>query len=50
MRSWLLTHDHKRIGVLYLVGVLIALFLGGIFALVLRLELLTPGPDHHRAR
>jgi len=44
IRSWLLTHDHKRIAILYLVGVLIALFLGGVFAMVIRLELLTPGP------
>ena len=48
IRSWLLTHDHKRIAILYLVAVIIALFLGGIFAMVIRLELLTPGPDHHR--
>ncbi|MGZ6130394.1 MAG: cbb3-type cytochrome c oxidase subunit I, partial [Myxococcaceae bacterium] len=44
IRSWLLTHDHKRIAILYLVSVLIALFLGGVFAMVIRLELLTPGP------
>src|SRR5512133_480401 len=44
VRSWLLTHDHKRIALMYLVGTLIALLLGGIFAMVLRLELLTPGP------
>src|SRR5512144_2031582 len=44
IRSWLLTHDHKRIAILYLVSVLIALFLGGILAMVIRLELLTPGP------
>ena len=44
IRSWLLTHDHKRIAILYLVAVLISLFLGGIFAMVIRLELLTPGP------
>jgi cytochrome c oxidase subunit 1 len=42
--SWLTTIDHKRIGVMYLVSVLIAFLLGGIFAMALRLELLTPGP------
>ncbi|QRK11274.1 cbb3-type cytochrome c oxidase subunit I [Archangium violaceum] len=42
--SWLLTRDHKRIGVMFLVGVIFSLLLGGIFAMVLRLELLTPGP------
>jgi cytochrome c oxidase subunit 1 len=43
-RSWLLTVDHKRIGVMYLILILIALFLGGMFALLLRFEHLTPGP------
>ncbi|QRN97554.1 cbb3-type cytochrome c oxidase subunit I [Archangium violaceum] len=42
--SWLLTRDHKRIGVMFLVGVIFALLLGGIFAMALRIELLTPGP------
>jgi len=42
--SWLTTIDHKRIGIMYLVSVLIAFLLGGIFAMALRLELLTPGP------
>ncbi len=44
MGSWLVTTDHKRIGVLYLFSVLFFLFLGGVFALLLRLEHLTPGP------
>ena len=42
--SWLTTVDHKRIAIMYLVSVLIAFLLGGIFAMALRLELLTPGP------
>ena len=42
--SWVLTLDHKRIGVMYLVGVLGAFFVGGVFALLVRTELLTPGP------
>ena len=42
--SWLSTHDHKRIALLYLGGVATALALGGTFALLMRLELLTPGP------
>jgi cytochrome c oxidase subunit 1 len=41
--SWLLTLDHKRIGVMYLGCVLTAFLLGGVFALLLRTELLTPG-------
>ncbi len=40
--SWLLTVDHKRIGLMYLVSTTIAFALGGFFALMLRLELLTP--------
>ncbi len=40
--SWLTTVDHKRIGIMYLVSVLTAFALGGFFALLLRLELLTP--------
>jgi len=43
-RSWAFTLDHKRIGVMYLVGVLTALLLGGVFALIIRTELATPGP------
>jgi cytochrome c oxidase subunit 1 len=41
--SWALTLDHKRIGVMYLVGVSAALALGGVFAMLVRTELLTPG-------
>ena len=42
--SWIFTLDHKRIGVMYLVAILTSFFLGGVFALLLRTELLTPGP------
>ncbi len=41
--SWLFTLDHKRIAVMYLVAILSSFFLGGVFALVLRTELWTPG-------
>jgi cytochrome c oxidase subunit I len=44
LRSWLLTLDHKRIGVMYLVAILASFLLGGVFALLVRTELLTPGP------
>ncbi len=43
--SWLLTKDHKRIGILYLISVTALFFVGGIFAFLLRLELLTPEGD-----
>ncbi len=46
VRSWLLTRDHKRIGVMFLVAVILALLLGGTFALLLRFEHLTPGPTY----
>jgi cytochrome c oxidase subunit 1 len=42
LRSWLFTVDHKRIGVMYLVSILTAFLLGGIFAILLRTELLGP--------
>jgi cytochrome c oxidase subunit 1 len=44
IKSWLFTLDHKRIALMYLVLTTVALFLGGIFALILRIEHLTPGP------
>ncbi len=45
MRSWLLTTDHKRIAILYLIAVSSMFFLGGLFAVAIRLELLTPSGD-----
>lgn len=41
--SWLTTTDHKRIGILFLISTIASLLLGGVFALLFRLELLTPG-------
>ncbi|MAD19880.1 MAG: cytochrome c oxidase subunit I [Planctomycetaceae bacterium] len=41
--SWVFTLDHKRIGLMYLVAVLGSFLVGGIFALLVRTELLTPG-------
>ncbi|MEW5923283.1 MAG: cbb3-type cytochrome c oxidase subunit I, partial [Candidatus Zixiibacteriota bacterium] len=43
--SWLFTLDHKRIGILYLYSIMAAFFLGGVFAILVRLELLHPGKD-----
>jgi cytochrome c oxidase subunit 1 len=42
IKSWLLTKDHKRIALLYLASITVFFILGGIYALVIRLELLTP--------
>ncbi len=36
VRSWLFTLDHKRIGVMYLVSILLMFLLGGVFALLVR--------------
>lgn len=44
-RSWLLTTDHKRIGLLYMVVVTLFFFIGGAAAVLMRLELLTPPGD-----
>jgi cytochrome c oxidase subunit 1 len=42
IRSWLLTKDHKRIAILYLISITFFFFLGGLFATLIRLQLLTP--------
>ena len=44
-KSWLLTRDHKRIGLLYLLGITFFFILGGLFAVGIRIELLTPKGD-----
>ncbi|MFZ9887997.1 MAG: cytochrome c oxidase subunit I, partial [Myxococcota bacterium] len=44
LMSWLITVDHKRIGIMYLMSVLFFFMVGGIFALLVRTELWTPGP------
>src|SRR5215467_5211404 len=45
IRSWLLTKDHKRIAILYLISVSAMFFVGGIFAALIRLQLLTPNAE-----
>ena len=40
--SWFCTLDHKRIGIMYLVGILTSFFVGGVLALALRAHLLSP--------
>ena len=44
-KSWLFTTDHKRIAVLYIISITVMFVLGGIFAGLIRLELLTPQGD-----
>ena len=45
LKSWLLTKDHKRIALLYLASVTAFFFFGGIYAMMIRIELLTPRGD-----
>jgi len=45
IRSWLFTTDHKRIAWLYLLSVTVFFFIGGLFATLMRVELLTPQGD-----
>jgi cytochrome c oxidase subunit 1 len=45
LRSWLLTQDHKRIALLYLISITVFFALGGLMAMLVRLELLTPAGD-----
>jgi cytochrome c oxidase subunit 1 len=45
LKSWLLTLDHKRVAILYLISVSCYFLLGGIFAMLVRLELMTPAGD-----
>jgi cytochrome c oxidase subunit 1 len=42
LKSWLFTIDHKRIGLMYLWTVIFFFLVGGLFAMLLRTELLTP--------
>ena len=45
IKSWLFTTDHKRIALLYLTSITFMFFIGALFALIIRLELLTPKGD-----
>jgi cytochrome c oxidase subunit 1 len=44
-KSWLFTVDHKRIAILYLISITFFFFIGGAFAVLMRLELATPAGD-----
>ena len=44
-KSWLFTTDHKRIALLYLISITLFFFIGGVFAVLMRIELLTPAGD-----
>ena len=49
VRSWLFTTDHKRIAILYLVSITLMFVIGGLSAVAIRLELLTPAGDVFQA-
>jgi cytochrome c oxidase subunit 1 len=42
VRSWLLTTDHKRIGILYLISIIFFFAIATVAAAIIRIELLTP--------
>src|SRR5512133_674197 len=45
LRSWLLTTDHKRIGLLYLFSLLLYFGIATFAAILMRIELITPAGD-----
>jgi cytochrome c oxidase subunit 1 len=45
LKSWLLTKDHKRIAIMYLISISVFFFLGGLMAVGIRLELATAPGD-----
>src|SRR5438552_4659783 len=45
VKSWLLTTDHKRIGILYLWTILVFFLIATVAAALMRIELLTPAGD-----
>src|SRR5438874_481824 len=49
VRSWLLTQDHKRIAILYMISITLFFFVGGAAAVLMRLELMTPKADLFQA-
>jgi len=49
-KSWLFTRDHKRIALLFLMTITFFFFLGGTFATMVRLELMTPQGDLFQAQ
>ncbi|MCW8970779.1 MAG: cbb3-type cytochrome c oxidase subunit I, partial [Rhodospirillales bacterium] len=44
LMEWILTTDHKRIGILYLIGSMAAFIVAGLMALLIRIEQASPGP------
>lgn len=49
VKGWLLTVDHKKIAILYLISITLFFFIGGIAASMVRLNLLSPAGNLLRA-
>src|SRR5262245_12236110 len=49
LKSWLLTKDHKRIAIMYLISISVYFFIGGLMASGVRFELATPQGDFVQA-
>jgi cytochrome c oxidase subunit I len=45
VKSWLLTTDHKRIGILYLFSIMVFFLIAAVAAALMRIELVTPPGD-----
>jgi cytochrome c oxidase subunit 1 len=48
-KSWLFTTDHKRIAVLYIISITLMFFVGGLFAVMIRVNLLSPEGNYFSA-
>ncbi len=44
LKEWIFTTDHKRVGILYLIGSLAAFAIAGVVSMLMRVELTTIGP------
>jgi cytochrome c oxidase subunit 1 len=44
LKEWIFTIDHKRVGILYLIGSLAAFVIAGLLAMLMRIELAQVGP------
>ncbi len=50
LKIWLFTLDHKRIGLMYLFAIMFFFMIGGIFAVLIRLELLASRSRYYGGR
>ncbi|RME25581.1 MAG: cytochrome c oxidase subunit I, partial [Candidatus Zixiibacteriota bacterium] len=50
IKSWLLTLDHKRIGLMYFIAIMFFFAVGGLMAVAIRTELFRPGAQYMDAK